>query len=329
MKLRVGDVVRVRNREEILATLDENGRLDGQPFMPEMLKFVGQELRVAKSAHKTCDTITKQGNGRQVDGAVHLEGVRCDGSGHDGCQAGCLIFWRYDWLETLDGRPLRNRVAARPAGLVVDEAVLHADTKAGSDANGRQLYRCSATEVLNASRPLSAIDPRQYIADVRTGNASVRDIIRVVRQIFINQFQRLTRKLPERLRVQGGRPYPFVVGTDDGTNAAPAGLDLEVGERVRVRGRDEVMETLDQNQKNRGLYFGEEMMDYCEETGTVASRIERIIDETTGRMLKLKDCVVLDGFVCGGQYHRMCPREDYSYWRESWLERVEAQPADA
>jgi hypothetical protein len=24
---------------------------------------------------------------------VHLEQTRCDGSGHDGCQAGCLLFW--------------------------------------------------------------------------------------------------------------------------------------------------------------------------------------------------------------------------------------------
>src|SRR4051794_26168577 len=31
------DWVQVRSREEILATLDENGQLDGMPFMPEML----------------------------------------------------------------------------------------------------------------------------------------------------------------------------------------------------------------------------------------------------------------------------------------------------
>jgi hypothetical protein len=322
-KLRTGDVVRVRSREDILATLDENGRLDGQPFMPEMLQFVGKEFRVYKSAHKTCDTITKQGLSRMVDGAVHLEDTRCDGSAHDGCQARCLLFWRYDWLETLDGTPLRTRPPARPAGVVVDEATLHADTKAGTEPDGRQLYRCSATEVLNATQPLSAFNPRQYIADVRTGNASIRKLLKVFTQVLINKYQTLSHKLPKRFRIAHGRPYPFVIGADDPERKGPAGLDLQVGERVRVRSRAEVLATLDANQKNRGLWFDAEMMPYCGQEGVVKDRIERIVDETTGRLLKLRDCIVVDGMVCQGQYHRLCPRSDYAYWRESWLERVD------
>ena len=38
-QFRAGDLVEIRSREEILATLDEHGRLDGMPFMPEMLAF--------------------------------------------------------------------------------------------------------------------------------------------------------------------------------------------------------------------------------------------------------------------------------------------------
>ena len=34
--------------------------------------------------------------------SVHLEGVRCDGEGHRGCQAGCLIFWKEAWLKRVD-----------------------------------------------------------------------------------------------------------------------------------------------------------------------------------------------------------------------------------
>ena len=328
-KLRVGDVVRVRSREAILATLDENGRLDGQPFMPEMLQFAGQELVIEKSAHKTCDTVTKVGLSRKVDGAVHLAGVRCDGSAHDGCQAKCLLFWRYDWLESLDGTPVRERPAARPADAVVDEATLHADTKAGTDAEGRQLYRCSATEALRASRPLSTLDPRQYVADIRTGNASLRDVLKVGVQMVINKYQGLSRKLPKKMRVAHGRPYPFVFGVEEGGRTPPAGLDLQLGERVRVRSRDEVFETLNENQKNRGLWFDAEMMPYCDEESTVKERVERIIDETNGRMLKLRDCLMLERFVCQGKYHRLCPRSDYAYWREGWLERVDESSADS
>ena len=61
LNLRVGEVVEVRNEAEILSTLDRDGRLDGLPFMPEMLQFCGQRFRVYKSAHKTCDKIQKTG----------------------------------------------------------------------------------------------------------------------------------------------------------------------------------------------------------------------------------------------------------------------------
>jgi hypothetical protein len=26
--------------------------------------------------------------------------------------------------------------------------------------------------------------------------------------------------------------------------------------------------------------------------------------------------------TCRGEYHRCCPRADYPFWREIWLERV-------
>src|SRR5689334_19126751 len=89
--LRVGDVVEVRSEAEILATLDADGRIDGLPFMPEMLKYCGQRFSVYKSAHKTCDTIEKSGL-RRMKNAVHLEGLRCDGEYHGDCQAACLLF---------------------------------------------------------------------------------------------------------------------------------------------------------------------------------------------------------------------------------------------
>ena len=58
-KLRIGDWVEVRTKEEILKTLDSNGCVDAMPFMPEMLAFCGQRFRVFKIAHKTCDYTTK------------------------------------------------------------------------------------------------------------------------------------------------------------------------------------------------------------------------------------------------------------------------------
>jgi len=55
LKLKTDDWVEVRSKEEILATLDEKGQLEGMPFMPEMFRFCGQRFQVYKSAHKTCN----------------------------------------------------------------------------------------------------------------------------------------------------------------------------------------------------------------------------------------------------------------------------------
>jgi hypothetical protein len=50
-RLRAGDWVQVRTREEILGTLDSRGMLDELPFMPEMLAYCGKRMRVGKRAH--------------------------------------------------------------------------------------------------------------------------------------------------------------------------------------------------------------------------------------------------------------------------------------
>ena len=38
-------------------------------------------------------------NSRRLRDAVLLEDLRCDGSGHGGCQAGCRIYWKESWLR--------------------------------------------------------------------------------------------------------------------------------------------------------------------------------------------------------------------------------------
>src|SRR5437879_2858575 len=101
LELRVGDEVEVRSEQEIFATLDEQGALDGMPFMPEMLEYCGKRFRVAKRADKTCNTITVM-ESRRIRHAVHLEGLRCNGSAHGNCQAECFLFWKEAWLKRVE-----------------------------------------------------------------------------------------------------------------------------------------------------------------------------------------------------------------------------------
>src|SRR3990170_1382741 len=101
-RLRPGDVVEVRPATEILATLTGDGTLDAVPFMPEMLEYVGRRFMVSKRVEKICDTVAGGGSRRMRD-AVFLDDLRCDGSAHGGCQAGCRLYWKEAWLKRVDG----------------------------------------------------------------------------------------------------------------------------------------------------------------------------------------------------------------------------------
>jgi hypothetical protein len=326
LNLRVGEIVEVRSQADILATLDERAELESLPFMPEMLQFCGRRFRVDKLAVKLCDTISSTGMYRMRN-AVHLEGVRCDGQAHGGCQAGCLVYWKEAWLKRVpaDGR--------EPAGPAPEPTPSHrtlmmltaATRKHGAGASpDDETFSCQATELLRAApTQVPSWDIRQYVLDVRSGNASLLATIRAVAIGVFNEYQDLSRRLvPKPLQIRGGSRFPFIDGELEKTPDDV--LDLQPGELVRIKSKEEVIRTLDVNNSNRGLSFDPEMLWYCGRQARVLRRVEQIVDERTGKLLRLKrPCIVLEGVTCRGEYHRCCPRADYPYWREIWLERVD------
>ena len=331
LDLRIGELVEVRPPSEVLATLDGQGRLDALPFMPEMLQFSGRRFRVSKRAFKTCDQVKNSGMYR-MENAVHLEGVRCDGSAHGGCQAGCLIFWKEGWLQRVDeNAPATPEAAAVPdhqgrppvpAGCTLD--TLAAATRTVDEASGEEVFSCQATELPKAAPVhISGWDLRQYVEDVTTGNARPLFVLRGLLIHFFNKFQWANRRfLPRLLLINGGRSYPYVDGRRDRRTPKEV-LDLQPGELVEVKSREEIFETLDKTGHNRGLRFDVEMLRYCGRRARVLSRVNQIIDEKTGRMIHIRgDCIILDGFFCEAAFHQNCPRGLYEYWREIWLRRV-------
>jgi hypothetical protein len=321
--LRPGELVRVRSVLEIAPTLDARGSLDGMPFMPEMLQYCGGTFRVSCRADKTC---AGDGAPRRMPNAVHLDDLRCDGAAHGGCQAACKLFWNEAWLERVS-----DEVALAPSPLAgADESKLRetleqATTEVNAAGPGEARYRCQATEIPKASTPLRVRELDQYVGDVRTWGFA--KVFRGLVVMAFNIWQSFsTRHVPRRLRIAGGSQYPFIRGPlPVKKGATPSGkLDLRAGELVRIKSKKEIEATLDETNRNRGLLFDGEMAPYCGRTARVRGRVERLVDEHSGRMIEIKsDCVMLEGVVCQADYHRFCPRGIYSYWREIWLERVD------
>ena len=340
LKLRVGDIVQVRAISEILATLDEHGRLESLPFMPEMLKFCGKRFRVVKRADKTCDPSIQPWSLRRMKNAVHLEGLRCDGLEHGGCDAGCLIFWKEAWLKKVDNRivlPAEVQQRAENGGgeYSVGMRGIRQATREIAET-GVEVYRCQATEVRNFTTHLPGWDIRHYLRDLRSGNISTGiagnsraervleialGLVQLFRQLIIAVFNRVQSR-------RHGVRYPAIEGKLQRTPTEF--LNLQPGELVQVRSREEIVKTLSTRNENRGLGFDPEMVRYCGGIYRVLRRVRRIIEEKTGRMLEMKHpCIILEGVACQSNYHRYCPRGIYHYWRESWLKRANeaAEPA--
>jgi hypothetical protein len=316
-----GDLVEVKSAEEILATLDADGTCEALPFMPEMLRFCGKRFHVFKRATKVCDTIDKTGF-RRMQGTVLLDGSRCDGTDHGGCQAGCMILWKEQWLKsasdnlvTIDASIRSQRNGAADYGNPNAYSLLMKTSRGASeDGPAREIYRCQITELKKASMSLAWWDLRQYLEEVTSKN---RRLGEVVVGLFIMLFNAVQ-------RWRGGDVYPYL--EQGALKRTPVhSLNLQPGDKVKVKPAKDIQATLDSKYKNRGLMFDVGMARYCEKTFHVGARATKIIHEKTGEMIHTPEdnpMIILDGVICNADYQKFCARSEYVFWREIWLDRV-------
>ena len=301
--LRPGDLVEVRSPEEILVTLDTDGALDRLPFMPEMLDFCGKRFRVSKRVIKTC--YYGSGTGMRkfpAEDVVLLEGLRCSGEAHDGCQKACTIFWREAWLRKVDG--------AEAVSTWVDAKSVDRLRARLKTSKSPKTYFCQASEILNATRELSHWERfGKCFSEVRVGNCGV---LEMAGRIGIWLFWKI-RKTCLGAYARGNQKSTPVEG-----------LKLQSGEWVEVKPVDAISQTLDEKAYNRGLYFTPLMGRMCGERHRVARKTEKIIVDGTGEMRQLRNTVYLEGSLCGCACVAFggCPRGEFAYWREIWLRRL-------
>lgn len=311
-RFRTGDRVFVRSPEEILSTLDDNGTLDGVPFMPEMLDSCGKPFQVKRRVEKICapDLPLRR---FPADDVVILDSPRCDGSGHDGCKDGCRILWKEAWLHS----PAPGNATAQITKTGLEK--LRARLRVKLD---EEHYFCQSTERFKAT---VAFPPgkqtlwivRIAIKEIRNGDIPASEVLRLFALWFWQKLLYATNR------------HPSLRGPHDRT--PNSSLGLKPGEMVRVKSRAQIVETLDSGSRNRGMAVCPEMMRCCGHDAEVRYRVDRIIDEKTGKMRELTNTVALQNVgrkerlgeecLCADQLGD-CPRGGLMYWREIWLDRV-------
>lgn len=311
LELRPGELIEIRSLDEILKTLDENGTLDGVPFMPEMIPYCGTQARVLRRIDKLNDWIQSTGLKRMCD-LVLLEDLRCDGSAHGGCQSNCHLRWREDWLRRAKSAESSSAAADSPCLRPDLLANLHRRTTRADHATAGIRYVCQATELTAGGVPIRWGDPRHYARDLLTGNVRFGPLVIGVALACFNWVQQR----------RGGVVFPaYALGT---TKTSPHHeLGLHPGELVRVKSKRLIELTLNDRSRNRGLWFDREMLRFCGGQYRIRARVERVIVEKTGELRLLTNpCILLEGVTAGGEYLGFNPENEHIFWREIWLERI-------
>lgn len=301
--LRPGDFVEVRSPREILETLDADGTLDKLPFMPEMADCCGRRFTVSQRVVKTCYYGTHSGMRKfPAEDVVLLEGLRCSGAAHDGCQKACTIFWREGWLRKVEG--------AGTIPSAVDPVSAQQLLARLKTTTGPKTYFCQASEILNATSELSRWERfGKSLSEVRAGNCGLLEMA-----------QRISIWLFWRVR----RVFLGAYARGNQTLTPVESLNLRSGEWIEIKPLASIATTLNEKAHNRGLYFTPAMGQMCGEQHRVERKVEKIIVDGTGEMRQLRNTVFLEGSLCGCACVAFggCPRGEFAYWREIWLSRT-------
>jgi len=290
LSLAEGELVEVKTAQEIYQTLDRNFEYEGLPFMDEMWQYCGRQLMVLK---RTARIIVEGVGTRYLKNTVILQDAECSGQAHEDCERTCPILWKEAWLR----RPHIDSIFAdghtKPIERVIDQE--------RHEASG---FPCQSVSLVKASSDLPFWNPRRYLLTARAGD---------FRPLLISLKLSITKLLT-------GKSRP---GLPSHVRRTPtATLGLRSGELVMVRSREEILATLDSSGKNRGLEFTPEMEKYCGRKIRVLKRVDKMMNEKTGKMRQIANTVILEGTNCDGYSHGGCPRACYCLWREIWLSRA-------
>jgi hypothetical protein len=236
----------------------------------------------------------------RTDDVVLLDGLRCSGADHDGCQKACMIFWREAWLHRIDQAQAPEELESRST----EELRVHLKT-----STSPKTYFCQASELFKAASQLSRWERfGKCITEIRAGNCNS---LQMAQSIAIWLAWRIRRILLGAYARGNNKSTPV------------KSLNLQPGELVKIKPMQSIIPTLNATAHNRGLWFSPDMRLLCGRERRVERRIDKLIVDGTGEMRQLRNTVYLEGSMCGCTHVAFggCSRREFVYWREIWLSR--------
>ena len=97
---------------------------------------------------------------------------------------------------------------------------------------------------------------------------------------------------------------------------------LSVGDWVEVRGKEEILKTLDSNGQLEGMPFMPEMFAFCGKRYQVYKRAHKTCDTVFPIRSRRVDRAVHLETRCDGQFHGGCQAGCLIFWKEAWLKPI-------
>ena len=280
------------------------------PFMPEMARHAGGATR-SRRVDKICDTIAATGS-RRMHATVFLDDLRCDGSGHGGCQAGCRFYWKEAWLRRVD-----HKVSTPPCRMgccPTSSGRPGWDTDRGRGGATRALA-LSGDRSIQGFRAAEDFQSFAYWREFTNGNfGPLRFIPLAVRGLVMEVAGPPWRASSAPPRGAGRSPRPGSRWTYTPANWCGCGrrrnrsharrAGLEPGALLRPRDASVLRPDTPRQGPGRPVHRREDRPDAQNPEGRHHPR----------------------GPVCSGECSTgrwFCPRAIYPFWREAWLDRVE------
>ncbi len=98
--LQAGELVEVRSRDEIIATLDPWAKNRGLSITWEMLRHSGRRFRVLTRVDRMI--LETNGHMREIKNTVLLDGAACEGVCRRSCARYTHPMWREAWLKRVE-----------------------------------------------------------------------------------------------------------------------------------------------------------------------------------------------------------------------------------
>jgi hypothetical protein len=108
-----------------------------------------------------------------------------------------------------------------------------------------------------------------------------------------------------------------------GLSPAPAAEELQPGDRVLVRPKEEIERTLDAKGMIKGCRFLPDMYKYCGQEQTVFKVVRKFVHEGDHTVRRAKNTVLLKDNYCIGKIgFTECDRSCFYFWRNEWLKKL-------